>query len=115
MAQTIPGIEIETLTSNQMFIRRKKSPNFKVKLLAINKNNETIRIQGEKDAEAKDYFLHDVLSLHLKIDDRHHLVISFMSGMEIELFEAGKKDLAILLAFRQELQNYMPVHCNVAM
>nr|MDO8108789.1 hypothetical protein [Candidatus Sigynarchaeota archaeon] len=118
MAQTIPGIEIEALTPKQMFIRRKKSQNLKVKLLAINKNNETIRVQGDKDTEAKEYFLRDVLSLHVKSpkEGMQLLSIEFMSGMEIELFEASKKEFNMLSAFQQELLGYlaefMPVHCN---
>lgn len=109
MAASIPGIEIEALTPRRMYIKRKKSQNLKIKLLAIDKNTETIRVQGEKDREARDYFIRDVLSLHVKDLDsgRRILAIAFRSGMEIELFEAGVKEMPLLQIFHEELLGYL--------
>ena len=108
MAASIPGIEIEALTPKRMFIKRKSSKNLKVKLLAIDKNTETIRIQGEKDRDARDYFARDIFALDVK-DGTTGKVLSmrFTSGIEITLFEAISKDIAMLNSFRDELVGYL--------
>jgi len=104
MAASIPGIEIEALTPRRMFIKRKNSKNLKVKLLAIDRNTETIRVQGEKDPDARDYFTHDVFALDIKDHATSKtLSLKFTSGMEIDLFEAVPKDSSLLTAFREEL------------
>ncbi len=109
MAANIPGIDIEALTPRRMCIKRRKSHNLKVKLFAIDKNTETIRVQGEKDHEARDYSARDILSLHVKYlsTTSRMLAIAFMSGLEIDLFEANPKDLHVLESFREELLGYL--------
>ena len=104
MAASIPGIQIEALTPKRMFIKRKNSKNLKVKLLAIDKNTETIRVQSEKDRDARDFFTLDVLALDVKENlSTKTLSMRFTSGMEIDLFEATSKDFSLLTAFREEL------------
>jgi hypothetical protein len=107
-AANIPGITIEALTPRHMCIKRRKSHNLKVKLFAIDMNNETIRVQCEKDHDAREYHARDLLSIHVKYPrpGNYVLAIAFMSGMEIELFEAGQKELTLFEAFRNELLGY---------
>nr|MDO8084640.1 hypothetical protein [Candidatus Sigynarchaeum springense] len=107
-AANIPGIEIDTLTPRHMCIKRRKSHNLKVKLLAIDLNNETVRVQCEKDHDARDYHARDLLSIHVKYPrpGNYVLAIAFMSGVEIDLFEAGQKEVTILEAFKNELLGY---------
>jgi hypothetical protein len=108
MAASIPGIDIEALTPRRLCIKRKKSHNLKVKLFSIDKNTETIRVQGEKDHDARDFFARDVLSIHVKHPDHDTrvLAMAFISGIEIELFEAHQKDFTVLESFRDELIGY---------
>ncbi|MBN2153126.1 MAG: hypothetical protein JW839_16860 [Candidatus Lokiarchaeota archaeon] len=115
MAATIPGIDIEAITPRRMCIKRRKSHSLKVKLLVIDMNNETIRVQGEKDSEARDYHARDLLSVHVKYPrpGSRVLAIAFMSGMEVELFEAGQKEIPILEAFRDELLGYFGEFVNI--
>jgi hypothetical protein len=109
MAASIPGISIEALTPRRMCIKRLKSHNLKVKLFAIDKNTETIRVQGERDHDARDYHARDLLSIHVKCPSpgSRVLAIAFMSGMEIDLFEASQKEMPFLEAFRDELLEYL--------
>jgi len=107
-AANIPGIDIDAITPRHMCIRRRRSRNLKVKLLAIDLNNETVRVQCEKDHDARDYHARDLLSIHVKYPrpGNYVLAIAFMSGVEIDLFEAGQKEVTILEAFKNELLGY---------
>jgi hypothetical protein len=108
MAASIPGIEIESLTPKRMFIKRKNSKNLKVKLLSIDKNTDTIRIQGEKDRDARDYFSRDISALEVTENPTSKtLSMKLRSGIEIALFEAVSKDYSLLNSFRDELIGYL--------
>jgi hypothetical protein len=109
MAASIPGIDIDSLTPRHMCIKRRKSHNLKVKLFAVDKNTETIRVQREKDHDACDYHARDLQSIHVRYPSPgiRVLAIAFMSGMEIDLFEASQKEMHLLEAFRDELLEYL--------
>ncbi|MEX2719115.1 MAG: hypothetical protein Q6370_022695 [Candidatus Sigynarchaeota archaeon] len=107
-AANIPGIDIDALTPRHVCIKRRRSHNLKVKLLVVDLNNETIRVQREKDPDTREYHARDLLSIHVKYPrpGNHVLAITFLSGMEIELFEANQKEYPLLDAFRGELLGY---------
>jgi hypothetical protein len=115
MAASIPGIDIEALTPRRMYIKRMRSHNLKVKLFAIDKNTETIRVQGEKDQEAREYSARDLLSIHVKYPrpGSRVLAIAFMSGIEIDLFEANLKEMHQFEAFHDELLEYLGDYVHI--
>ncbi|NMC07069.1 MAG: hypothetical protein GYA24_17770 [Candidatus Lokiarchaeota archaeon] len=109
MIASIAGIQVDNATPGRMCIKPLKSRNLKIKLFAIDKNTQTIRVQGRKDEDAKEYFARDLLSVHVKRskEGSQVLVIGFISGLEIELFEASQKDVHALEAFREELVGFL--------